>query len=33
MDYLLRKAANKEWNQPKKKQFVAVNKDENGVEI
>ena len=31
MDYLLRKAANKEWNQPKKKQFVAVNKEEKGV--
>ena len=26
--YLLRKAANREWNQPKRKKFVAVNKDE-----
>jgi hypothetical protein len=31
--YLLRKAANREWNQPKRKKFVAVNKDEKGVEI
>ena len=29
MGYMLRKAANREWNQPKRKQFVAVNKDEN----
>jgi hypothetical protein len=33
MGYMLRKAANREWNQPKRKQFVAVNKNENGVEI
>jgi hypothetical protein len=26
--YLLRKAANREWNQPRGKNFVAVNKDE-----
>jgi hypothetical protein len=25
--YLLRKAANREWNQPGRKKFVAVNKD------
>jgi hypothetical protein len=29
--YLLRKASNREWNQPKRKKFVAVNKDEKGV--
>ena len=29
--YLLRKAANREWNQPRRKNFVAVNKDEKGV--
>ena len=28
---MLRKAANREWNQPRRKQFVAVNKDEKGV--
>ena len=33
MGYMLRKAANREWNQPRRKQFVAVNKDEKGVEI
>ena len=33
MGYMLRKAANREWNQPRIKQFVAVNKDEKGVEI
>jgi hypothetical protein len=33
MGYMLRKAANREWNQPGRKQFVAVNKDEKGVEI
>ena len=32
MGYMLRKAANREWNQPRRKQFVAVNKDETGVE-
>ena len=31
MGYLLRKAANREWNQPRRKKFVAVNKDEKGV--
>ena len=29
--YLLRKAANKEWNQLRRKKFVAVNKYEKGV--
>jgi hypothetical protein len=29
--YLLRKAANREWNQPRRKKFVAVNKDKKGV--
>jgi hypothetical protein len=29
--YLLRKASNREWNQPRRKNFVAVNKDEKGV--
>ena len=33
MDYLLRKAATREWNQPQREEFVAVNKDEKGVEI
>ena len=33
LGYLPRKAANREWNQPRRKQFVAVNKDEKGVEI
>ena len=33
MGYMLRKAANREWNQPRRNQFVAVNKDEKGVEI
>jgi hypothetical protein len=28
MGYLLRKAANKAWNQPKRKKCVAVNKAE-----
>ena len=31
MGYLLRKAANREWTQPRKKKFVTVNKDEKGV--
>ena len=31
VDYLLRKAANREWNQPRRNQFVAINKDEKGV--
>ena len=29
--YLLRKATNREWKQPRRKKFVAVNKDEKGV--
>ena len=29
--YLLWKATNKEWNQLRRKKFVAVNKDEKGV--
>jgi hypothetical protein len=33
MGYMLRKAANREWHQPRRKQFVAVNRDEKGVEI
>jgi hypothetical protein len=33
MGYMLRNAANREWNQHRRKQFVAVNKDEKGVEI
>ena len=33
MGYMVRKAANREWNQPRRKHFVAVNKDEKGVEI
>jgi hypothetical protein len=33
MGYMLRKADNREWNQSRRKQFVAVNKDEKGVEI
>jgi hypothetical protein len=33
MGYMLKKAANREWNQPRRKQFVAVNKNEKGVEI
>ena len=28
MGYMLRKVANREWNQPRRKQFVAVNEDE-----
>jgi hypothetical protein len=31
MENLLRKAANREWNHPRRKTFVAVNKDEKGV--
>jgi hypothetical protein len=31
MSYLLRKAANMEWKQTKRKKFVIVNKDEKGV--
>ena len=33
MGYMLRNADNREWNQPRRKQFVAVNKDEKGMEI
>jgi hypothetical protein len=33
MGYMLSKAANREWNHPRRKQFVVVNKDEKGVEI
>jgi hypothetical protein len=33
MGYMLRKAAKKEWNQHRRKQFVAFNKDEKGVKI
>jgi hypothetical protein len=29
--YLLRKASNRDWNQPRRKKFVAVSKDENRV--
>jgi hypothetical protein len=29
----LRKAANREWNQPRRKKYVAVNKDEKELEI
>jgi len=31
MGYLPRKAVNREWNQPRRKKFVAVNKDKKGV--
>jgi hypothetical protein len=31
MSYLLRKAANGEWKQPRRKKLVAVNKDEKGL--
>ena len=27
----MKKAANREWNQPRRKQFVVVNKAEKGV--
>ena len=30
MGYLLRKTANREWNQPRRKKFVAVSKDKTG---
>jgi hypothetical protein len=29
MVYLMRKADNREWHQPRRKKFVAVHKDEN----
>jgi hypothetical protein len=32
MGYLLRKATNREWNLPKRKMFVLVNKEEKGAE-
>ena len=28
VDYLMRKASNREWNQPKRKKFFAITKDE-----
>ena len=31
VDYLMRKASNREWNQPKRKKFFAITKDEKGV--
>jgi hypothetical protein len=31
MAYLLRKAANREWNQSRRNMFVTVNKDEKGA--
>jgi hypothetical protein len=31
MGYPMKKAANREWNQPRRKQFVVVNKAEKGV--
>ena len=31
ISYLLRKTANREWIQPRRKKFVAINKDEKGV--
>ena len=31
LGYLLRKVANRQWNQPRRKKFVAVNKDEKVV--
>jgi hypothetical protein len=31
VSYLLWKAANREWNQPRRKKFVTVNKDKNEV--
>jgi hypothetical protein len=31
MDYLLRKTASREWKQPRRKNIVTVNKDENGI--
>ena len=33
MGYMLRKAANRKWNQPRRKKFVAVNKDDKAVEF
>jgi len=31
MRYMLKKAANRKWNQPRGENFVAVNKNEKGV--
>jgi hypothetical protein len=31
--YLLRMAANREWKQPRRKKFFAVNQDEKKLEI
>jgi hypothetical protein len=31
MGYLLKNVGNREWNQPRRKKFVAVNIDEKGV--
>ena len=31
MGYLLRKATVREWNQPRRKKFAAVNKSKKGV--
>ena len=31
MGYLLRNDANREWKQPRRKKFVAVNKNQKGV--
>jgi hypothetical protein len=33
MGYMLRKAANREWNHPRRKKSIAVNKDQKLVEI
>jgi hypothetical protein len=33
MGYLPRKAANKDWNQPRRKKFVVVKKDKKELEI
>ena len=33
VEYLLRKAANREWDQPKRKNCVAVNKAERNLDI
>jgi hypothetical protein len=33
MGYLLRKAANRKWNQPRRKKFVTINKDKKELEI
>lgn len=31
LGYMLRKAANSEWNQPKRKKRVVLNKDVKGI--